>query len=108
MGTYSISISCVLHRRLTAPHLLPETRWSLGPWGIPINAVSIAYAWTVFFWLFWPTAIPVTASNLNYAPIVFSAALILAIIYYYMKAKNFYKGPVTYTEGWVDTHGHSS
>lgn len=100
MGTYSISISCVFWKRITRPHEIPHTRWSLGRWGVIINGVSIAYAWTAFFWLFWPNATPVTAATLNWAPIVFTLALAVAMVYYYFKARHHYKGPVASTEGW--------
>ena len=100
MGTYSISISCVFYKRIAQPDLMPRTRWSLGRFGTVINGVSIAYAWTVFFFLFWPNATPVDAASLNYAPVVFTLALIIAMLYYVFKARHHYKGPVFYTEAW--------
>lgn len=50
MGTYAISITCVLYRRLTAPHLLPKARWSLGRWGVLVNLLGLLFAWEAFFW----------------------------------------------------------
>lgn len=50
MATYGISITCVLCRRLTAPHLLPRSQWSLGRYGVLVNGVAVAYAWFTFFW----------------------------------------------------------
>jgi choline transport protein len=50
MASYSTSISCVLYRRLTAPHLLPKARWSLGRWGVPVNGIAVLFAWQAFFW----------------------------------------------------------
>ncbi len=65
MATYSISISCVLYRRLTAPHLLPKAQWGLKRWGVPVNAAGAAYAWFAFFWAFWPSATPVTETSMS-------------------------------------------
>lgn len=53
MGTYAISITCVVYRRLTAPHLLPKARWSLGRWGVLVNIVGLLFAWEAFFWCKW-------------------------------------------------------
>jgi len=102
MGTYCISVSCVLYRRITAPHLLPKARWSLGRWGILVNSIALGYAWTIFFWCFWPNATPVDASSFNYAPVMFIGVLIVALVYYFVKARHVYQGPVAYTEGWRD------
>lgn len=63
MGTYLISITCVLYRRITAPHLLPKARFSLGSWGVPLNIMAIAYASLIFFWSFWPNTTPVDAER---------------------------------------------
>jgi amino acid transporter len=44
MFSYTISISCVLYRRIKHPELLPYARWSLGRWGVPINVVGVCYS----------------------------------------------------------------
>jgi len=54
MGTYVISIGCLLHRRLTAPELLPKARWNLGKAGVGVNAAALAWAGFTWFWMFWP------------------------------------------------------
>ena len=102
MGTYSISITCVLYRRITAPHLLPTARWTLGRWGIPVNAVGAAYSWFVFFFGFWPSSTPVAASSMNYAVVMFGGVVILSLVYYFVRAKRAYAGPVTKTEGYME------
>lgn len=100
MGTYAISITCVLHRHLTDPGSLPKSRWTLGRYGVFINTVAICYAWLMFFWCFWPNATPVDASSFNYAPVMFMGVLILSGTYYFTHARHSYDGPVAYTEGW--------
>ena len=54
MGTYVISIGCLLHRRVTAPHLLPAARWNLGSAGVAVNSAALAWAGFTWFWMFWP------------------------------------------------------
>ncbi|THZ18855.1 GABA permease-like protein [Aureobasidium pullulans] len=99
MGTYAISITCVLYRRLTAPHLLPKARWSLGRWGVVINIVGLLFAWEVFFWCFWPNAQPVTVDNFNWAPVMFVAVVVGALITYYFQGRRVYTGPVAIVQG---------
>ncbi|KAF2856491.1 putative GABA permease [Plenodomus tracheiphilus IPT5] len=94
MFTYAVSISCVLYRRLIHPELLPKARWSLGKWGIPINALGLAYVSFAFFWSFWPTFTPVTAENFNWSVCIFVAVFIACLAMYYTTGKNVYQGPV--------------
>lgn len=57
--SYAISIGCVLWRRLYgAP--LPPARWSLGRWGVPINAVGCAFEILVTIMSFFPLMSSVT------------------------------------------------
>lgn len=44
MFSYTISITCVLYRRIKHPELLPNARWSLGRWGVPINVGGVCYS----------------------------------------------------------------
>jgi amino acid transporter len=76
MFTYTVSISCVLYRRIAHPDLLPPARWGLGRWGIPINVLGLAYALFSFFWSFWPTYTPVTAEGFNWSVVIFVAVLL--------------------------------
>jgi choline transport protein len=47
MATYKISIGCALLKRLRG-ETLPSARWSLGRYGLAVNAVAIAYTtWSV-------------------------------------------------------------
>ncbi|KAK3115166.1 hypothetical protein LTR53_005765 [Teratosphaeriaceae sp. CCFEE 6253] len=102
MATYSISISCVLYRRVTAPHLLPKAQWGLGRWGVPVNAAGAAYAWFAFFWAFWPASTPVAANSMNYAIVMFGGVMILALVYFVVQARKTYAGPVTRTEAYLE------
>jgi amino acid transporter len=102
MASYSVSISCVLYRRLFQPELLPPARWSLGRWGIPINIFGIGYVVFAFFWSLWPNGTPVNASSFNWSVVIFIAVMILTVVMYYFKGRKVYVGPVTTVEGRYD------
>lgn len=96
---YSLSIGCLLWRRITHPETLPPAKFSLGRWGIPINAAAVAYALWCFFWAFWPTYNPVKADTFNWASVLFGATLIGATVHYFVTARKRYVGPVALIEG---------
>ncbi|KAK4990847.1 hypothetical protein LTR50_002214 [Elasticomyces elasticus] len=99
MSTYLISITCVLYRRVRAPHLLPNARWSLGRMGVAINTGAVAYASLVFFWSFWPNGTPVDATSFNWAPVMFVVVLVLSLTIFMVKGRRVYSGPVKIVEG---------
>lgn len=65
MSSYTVSIGCVLYRRLKHPELLPPARWRLGRFGVAINGLAVIYSSYTFFWCFWPLETPVDASSFN-------------------------------------------
>jgi len=96
---YSLSIGCVLWRRIAKPETLPLAQFSLGKFGVPLNAAAVAYSLWSFFWSFWPQTYPVTAPGFNWASPIFFAVLIGAMIYFVFRARHQYFGPVTMVEG---------
>ncbi|MCJ1250204.1 hypothetical protein MMC30_007430 [Trapelia coarctata] len=99
MLTYSISISCVLYRRLRHPELLPPARWSLGCWGVGINVVGLAYSVFAFFWSFWPSQTPVDAMSFNWAVVIFGVVAAGCLAMYVVRGRRVYVGPVVGVEG---------
>ena len=99
LATYIISIGCVLHRRITAPHTLPSAKYSLGRWGIPVNIFACAYSCFAFVFSCFPVELPVDPASANYAPAIFVAVLIIAVVSYICHGKTKYYGPVVYVEG---------
>ncbi|KAK5746481.1 hypothetical protein LTR17_000861 [Elasticomyces elasticus] len=63
--SYYIAIACMLHARLT--HRIGRAPWSLGRFGIAINAFALLYSAYLAFWMVWPAYIPVTGSGMKYA-----------------------------------------
>jgi choline transport protein len=102
MWTYMISIGCVLYRRIYFPELLPKCQWSLGKWGVAVNAGAFLYSSFAFFWSFWPNEVPVTVENFNWASLMFLATAFIAVIDWCVRGRHVYKGPVVFSEGWKE------
>lgn len=96
---YCLSIGCMLWRRIFKPDTLPPARYSLGRWGILINAVAVFYSFWCFFWAFWPQQQPVTATGFNWSSVLFVVTLLIAMVYFFAVAKNTYTGPVALVQG---------
>ncbi|KAF2470504.1 amino acid transporter [Lindgomyces ingoldianus] len=95
MTTYTVSIGCVLYRRITHPDLIPTARWSLGKWGVPVNCLGLAYVSFVFFWSFWPNETPVALDTFNWAVVMYVGVLVLSLLMYIFQGRKVYNGPVT-------------
>jgi len=48
---------------------------------------------------FWPNAQPVTIDNFNWAPVMFVAVVVVALITYFVQGHKVYSGPVVIVEG---------
>lgn len=95
MMTYGCSISCVLYRRIAHPELLPRARWSLGRWGVAVNAIGLAFSIHSFFWSFWPNTVPVTLQNFNWSVALFVGVFAMSLVTYVLQGRRTYLGPVT-------------
>ncbi|WPH04602.1 GABA-specific permease [Acrodontium crateriforme] len=91
--TYSISIGCVLWRRLFGSPL-PPTKWSLGRYGVAINAFAFFYQVFSTIIGFFPTTAHTTAKDMNWAVAVCGAVLLLSGISYIFHGRHVYVPPV--------------
>lgn len=98
LSTYMISIGCVLLKRIRKQEM-PPARWSLGSWGLPVNAFAFAYSAFVMVFCSFPTSVPVTASTANWAPVVWVGVIGLAAAVYLIHGRKVYTPPVTFVEG---------
>ena len=98
MATYVISIGCVTLKRLRRESL-PDSRWTLGRWGLPINITAFLYSIWAFFWSFWPNSMHVTAVNFNWACVIFVGLMSISGLLYVLHARHVYEGPVVKVEG---------
>ncbi|EED13419.1 choline transport protein, putative [Talaromyces stipitatus ATCC 10500] len=71
-----------------------------GPWHIPgllgiiNNAYACVYMVFVIFWSVWPPATPVAADTMNYSVVVTGGVIILSIVWYWIRGRKEYKGPL--------------
>jgi choline transport protein len=98
MFSYSVSISCVLYRRIRHPHLLPHARWSLGRVGVPLNIMGVAYSVFAFFWCFWPEYNGFSLGGFNWSSVIFLGTALMCAIMYTIQGRKVYAGPVVIVE----------
>ena len=98
MFTYSMSIGCVLYRRIWHLELLPFARWSLGHWGPLVNGIGLVFVLFAFFWSFWPNTTPITVESMNWCVVMFAGVAALALVMYFVRGRHVYIGPVELIE----------
>ncbi|KAF2088825.1 amino acid transporter [Saccharata proteae CBS 121410] len=98
LSTYMLSIGCVLLRRLKGEYL-PPARWSLGRWGLPINAFGFFYAGFVLVFSCFPTSTPVGLGDANWAPLIWAGVIIISVLTYYLHGRKHFTPPVMFVEG---------
>ena len=107
-SSYLLSCSLLLWRRAigsikpadsTAFRVGPgEIHW--GPWHIPEplgtinNAFACIYLIVLLFWSFWPPQTPVSPSTMNFSVLVFGATVLFSTVWYLVKGKSGFLGPV--------------
>ncbi|KAJ5577917.1 uncharacterized protein N7459_006881 [Penicillium hispanicum] len=71
-----------------------------GPWKVPgilgtiNNAYACVYMLFVIFWSVWPPSTPVDYTTMNYSIVVTAGVLILSGIWYLVRARKEYQGPL--------------
>ncbi|GAB7354834.1 hypothetical protein MBLNU459_g5215t1 [Dothideomycetes sp. NU459] len=94
LASYIISISCVLFLRIRGRRLL-YSPFSLGKIkGIMINVSALAFLLLAFVMVFWPSAPNPTVESMNWSVLIFGAVVIFALVFYWVKKRHEYKGPV--------------
>lgn len=83
---------------------IAQARLVWGPWKVPgilgtiNNAYACVYMIFVIFWSVWPPATPVDASTMNYSVVVTGGVMILSGVWYFIRGKKVYKGPLVDTD----------
>lgn len=71
-----------------------------GPWrlpgilGIVNNAYACLYMIFVIFWSLWPPVMAVSAQTMNYSVVVTGGVVIFSIIWYWVRGRKEYRGPL--------------
>lgn len=68
--------------------------FSLGKFGLPVNILGILWGIFTVAFVILPKEMPATAANMNYAPVVFGAALIFSLTLWIVWGRKVYHGPV--------------
>lgn len=98
LSTYMLSIGCVLLKRIKGEPL-PPARWSLGRFGLPINAFALLYSAFIIVFSCFPTNLPIDFSTANWAPLVWVGVMLISVAYYLLYGKRNYTSPVEFVEG---------
>lgn len=83
---------------------LVQGRFVWGPWRIPgilgtiNNCYACVYMIFVIFWSVWPPATPVSASSMNYSVVVTGGVMLLSGLWYVVRGRKEYKGPLVEEE----------
>jgi choline transport protein len=98
ISSYMISISCITIKKLRGEPL-PPSKWKLPKrYGLAINIISVLYLILVFIMSFFPLATPVNPQSMNWNCLVYGAVVIFALIYYFVRGKYHYSGPVVHVK----------
>ena len=94
LGSYIISISILIVRRLRGP--LPPRRWSMGKFGIFVNIGAVCWLLTVWVFCFFPLAIypALTPKNMNWNAVMFVGISVIGLVYWFAVGRRIYKPPV--------------
>jgi choline transport protein len=84
----------IFARRIQPGKNIPFGPWALGKWGIPVNIFTIIFSFITIAFNVLPPYFPVTATNMNYAGVVFGAALIICTILWILMGQKHYAGPI--------------
>ncbi|CAN8105310.1 unnamed protein product [Discula destructiva] len=98
MSTYSLSIGCVLLRRIQGPEL-PHARWSLGRWGGPINLLAVVYSAFIVLMSCFPSEYSPALEDANWAPLIWAAVILFSLVAYLFHGKKHFTPPVMFIEG---------
>ncbi|KAA8913623.1 amino acid/polyamine transporter I [Sphaerosporella brunnea] len=69
--------------------------FTLGKWGLPLNAIAVTWVLFISTVLFFPPQRPITAQNFNYAICVAAFMAVFALSWWWLGARKVYTGPRT-------------
>ncbi|KAJ5366633.1 amino acid transporter [Penicillium brevicompactum] len=79
---------------------VPGAKLVWGPFRVPgilgmlVNGYACIYMTIVVFFSFWPSSMNPSIEDMNYSVVGTVGVIILAILYYFVRARNIYTGPV--------------
>jgi amino acid transporter len=97
MSTYFLSIGCVLLKRVRGEQL-PFAQWSLGRFGLVINAFAVFYSLFIIVLCCFPLTLPIDAASANWAPLIWIGVITLAAFVYAVHGRKAYTPPVDFVQ----------
>jgi choline transport protein len=97
LGTYIISFTCLILRRLNGSPL-PPRRWSLGCFGLAINIGAVLFLAVVWVFVFFPISTPVTLATMNWNVLIFGVTMTFSVVYYFAFGRRAYTSPVDFVK----------
>jgi len=79
---------------------MPGAQLVWGPFHVPgilgvlINGLSVIYMTIIIFFSFWPSEMHPKAKSMNYSVVGTCGIVALAIVYYAVRARHVYQGPI--------------
>ncbi|MCJ1405363.1 hypothetical protein MMC11_008590 [Xylographa trunciseda] len=93
LSSYMVSTMCLLCKRLRGEPL-PESRWTLGRFGIYINTVALMFLVVIWIFTFFPITTNVNSTTMNWNVLMYFGVMIFAAVYYMIWGRHVYVGPV--------------
>ncbi|KAH8882453.1 putative GABA permease [Thozetella sp. PMI_491] len=108
-SSYLLACTLLLWRRWTGAiqsyvagntDVLDVGHLSWGPWRVPEpfgtinNIYACVYSLFLLFWSFWPVQTPTTPATTNWSVLVFGSVIIFSLLWYAVRARHYFKGPV--------------
>jgi choline transport protein len=95
LTSYLITISCITLKRIRGEPLLPS-KFHLGRWGLPINVIAVLFLLFSWIFCFFPIGPHPTVVDMNWAVLGYGTVVILAVVYYVVRGRFAYVGPVKF------------
>ncbi|TLD39557.1 gb [Venturia nashicola] len=95
LTSYLVSIACIALKRWRKEPLLKRS-FDLGRWGLAINIISMLFLALIFVICFFPPSPNPAVADMNWAILIYSSVVIFALMWFAIKARKVYVGPITY------------
>jgi choline transport protein len=88
-----LPILFVLVHRLRAKRIAYGP-FKLGPFGVPLNILSLLYGIYILIWLRLPPFLPVTGTNMNYVRPIMGAVILIALFDWFVYGRKRFRVPI--------------
>ncbi|KAK5682094.1 hypothetical protein LTS10_005219 [Elasticomyces elasticus] len=95
MTSYAVIIGCIIYRRFDG-NVFPPTKFSLGKAGLVVNSLAFSYLIVALAFTFFPSVPNPRPAEMNWASLMYAFVLMFALVWYLVRAKIDYDGPVEY------------